>query len=130
MITADCGGSNGNRVRLWKKELQLLANDTGLRITVCHYPPGTSKWNKIEHRMFSFISQNWKGKPLVIQQTVIDLISHTKTKKGLSITAVLDKNRYEKGIKVSDQEMQQINIRKHHWHGEWNYTIHPKNEIL
>ena len=130
MITADCGGSNGNRVRLWKRELQKFADEKKVRVTVCHYPPGTSKWNKIEHRMFSFISQNWKGQPLLTQQTVIDLISHTKTKTGLKITAVLDQNRYEKGIKVSDQEMQQIKLRKHTWHGEWNYTISPKDRVV
>jgi len=108
MITADCGGSNGYRIRLWKKELQQLANEFTLAITVCHYPPGTSKWNKIEHRMFSFISQNWKGTPLVDRQTVIELISHTKTKQGLEIIAVLDENVYQTGRKVTDQEMEAL----------------------
>ena len=128
LITADCGGSNGYRVRLWKKELQTLVNETQIEIKVCHYPPGTSKWNKIEHRMFSFISQNWRGKPLVDRQTVIELIGNTKTKTGLEIQVVLDESIYPKGIKVSDKEMEQIQIKKDEFHGEWNYTIIPKKE--
>ena len=126
LITADCGGSNGYRVRLWKRELQQLANELNIAITVCHYPPGTSKWNKIEHRMFSFISQNWRGKPLIDRQTVLELIGHTKTKKGLEIIAVLDENVYQKGIKVSDEDMEALHIEKHDFHGEWNYTIKPQ----
>lgn len=125
-ITPDCGGSNGYRVRLWKLELQKLANELGISIHVSHYPPGTSKWNKIEHRMFSFISRNWRGKPLIDRATVINLISNTKTKKGLEIKAVLDENEYSTGIKVSDEEMEQINIQKDTFHGEWNYIIHPQ----
>ncbi len=128
MITADCGGSNGYRVRLWKKELQQLSNDLGLSISVCHYPPGTSKWNKIEHRMFSFISQNWKGQPLIDRQTVIELIGNTTTQKGLEIQTELDEKVYQKGIKVSDAQMNALNIEKHTFHGEWNYTIHPQNK--
>jgi len=126
MITADCGGSNGYRSRLWKQELQQLANEFNLFISVCHYPPGTSKWNKIEHRMFSFISRNWKGQPLVDRQTVIELISHTKTKQGLEIMAVLDENTYHTGRKVSDKEMAALHIEKAEFHGEWNYMIKPQ----
>ncbi len=126
LITADCGGSNGYRVRLWKRELQSLANEQNLSIGVSHYPPGTSKWNKIEHRMFSFISQNWRGKPLVNRQTVIDLIGKTTTKTGLEIKVVLDENLYHKGIQVSDEEMKNINIHKNVFHGEWNYVIRPQ----
>lgn len=126
MITADCGGSNSYRTRLWKKELQSFANETGLDISVCHFPPGTSKWNKIEHRMFSFITMNWRGKPLINLQTVINLIGNTTTKQGLEIQATLDKRVYQKGIKVSDGELEAINIQKNEFHGEWNYTISPQ----
>jgi hypothetical protein len=126
-ITADCGGSNGNRVRLWKRELQLLANEIMMTIIVCHFPPGTSKWNKIEHRMFSYISQNWRGKPLITRETVVNLISNTTTKTGLVIKAMLDKNQYEKGIKISDEEFKTLRIEKHAFHGEWNYTIRPQH---
>ena len=126
MITADCGGSNGNRVKLWKTELQKLANEKNITISVSHFPPGTSKWNKIEHRMFSFITQNWRGKPLISRATVINLISNTKTKKGLQIRAVLDENEYKKGIKVSDKELKKINIIEDEFHGEWNYKIAPQ----
>jgi hypothetical protein len=125
-ITADCGGSNGNRVRLWKRELQKLACETGLGITVTHLPPGTSKWNKIEHRLFAFITQNWRGKPLVSHQVIIQLIAATKTDKGLSVTCGIDDNLYPKGIKVSNKEMAELNIEYHSFHGEWNYTIRPK----
>jgi hypothetical protein len=125
VITADCGGSNGNRVRLWKRELQRFANETGLAITVAHLPPGTSKWNKIEHRLFAYISQNWRGKPLVSHQVIIQLIAATTTEKGLTVTCDIDANSYPKGIKITDAEMQALNIEQHDFHGEWNYTISP-----
>jgi hypothetical protein len=127
LITADGGGSNGYRVRLWKVELQKLANETGLEITVCHFPPGTSKWNKIEHRLFSYISMNWKGIPLMDVETVVQLIGAVKTKSGLKVTAREELNAYEKGIKVTDREIQEVNISRHEFHGEWNYTIAPIN---
>jgi hypothetical protein len=126
MITADSGGSNSSRARLWKVSLQKLADETGLRIHVCHFPPGTSKWNKIEHRMFSFISKKWAGKPLLTTQTVVELIGSTRTTAGLMIRAALDKRTYRKGIKVSDEEMAELKIRKARFHGEWNYTILPR----
>jgi transposase len=125
-ITADSGGSNGARVRLWKRELQKLANETGLEITVTHLPPGTSKWNKIEHRLFSFISQNWRGKPLVSHLVILSLIGSTKTSTGLTVDCDIDSNSYPRGIKVSDREMAEINIERHAFHGEWNYTIRPQ----
>jgi len=124
-ITADCGGSNGYRTRLWKLELQRLADELGIPTTVCHFPPGTSKWNKIEHRLFSFITFNWRGKPLRTYQTVVNLIAATTTKTGLEVQCKLDPSDYEKGRKVSDDEMKTIKIRAHRFHGEWNYTIHP-----
>jgi hypothetical protein len=124
-ITADGGGSNSSRSRLWKKELQLFANETGLEITVSHYPPGTSKWNKIEHRLFSYISMNWKAKPLVNVQFVVDLIAATTTKKGLIVKSKLDSNLYEKGQKISDEELMDITITRDAFHGEWNYKISP-----
>ena len=124
-LTANSGGSNGARVRLWKWELQKLANETGLEITVTHLPPGTSKWNKIEHRLFSFISQNWRGKPLVSHLVILSLIGSTKTSTGLTVSCDIDRNSYPRGIKVSDEEMAQINIERHAFHGEWNYTIKP-----
>ncbi len=123
LITADGGGSNGYRVRLWKVALQKFANETGLRISVCHFPPGTSKWNKIEHRMFSFISMNWRGRPLISHEVIVDLIGSTTTQKGLSISAELDTNIYQKGIQVSDEELEAVNLSKAQFHGEWNYTI-------
>lgn len=126
-ITADCGGSNGNRVRLWKTELQKLANEIKITIHVSHFPTGTSKWNKIEHKMFSFISQNWRGKPLIDRATVINLISNTKTKSGLEIKARLDERHYKKGIKVTDKELAAVNLKKDNFHGEWNYKIIPNN---
>jgi transposase len=126
VITADCGGSNGYKVRLWKYCLQLLANETGKKITVLHFPPGTSKWNKIEHRLFSFISKNWRGKPLISAAVIVNLIGATKTKTGLKVTCVLDKNEYKTSRKVSDSEYKSINIKGHKFHGEWNYTISPK----
>ena len=125
LITADAGGSNGYRVRLWKLELQKFADETGLSISVCHLPPGTSKWNKIEHRLFSFISQNWRGKPLVSHEVIINLISSTKTRTGLTVNCNLDTKSYEKGRKISDEEMESINIVREKFHGEWNYTIFP-----
>jgi hypothetical protein len=125
LITADCGGSNGYRVRLWKVELQKLANELRVEIYVSHFPPGTSKWNKIEHKMFSYISQNWRGKPLLTRETVVNLIANTRTQKGLEIKSMLDQNQYETGIKVSDKEMAGLNIRKAKFHGEWNYKISP-----
>ncbi len=126
LITADCGGSNGARVRLWKTELQTLADQTGLSITVAHLPPGTSKWNRIEHRLFAFITQNWRGKPLLTHQVIVQLIASTTTEKGLTVQCRLDENAYEKGIKVSDAEMAKLNIKTADFHGEWNYTIEPR----
>ncbi len=127
-ITADGGGSNGSRVRLWKYQLQKLADEFGIEINVHHLPPGTSKWNKIEHRLFSFISINWRAKPLVSYRVIVDLISATTTDAGLKVRCELDKNSYPKGIVVSDQEMAKINILRADFHGEWNYTIRPRNE--
>ena len=126
LITADCGGSNGARVRLWKTELQTLADQTGLSITVAHLPPGTSKWNRIEHRLFAFITQNWRGKPLLTHQVIVQLIASTTTDKGLTVQCRLDKNTYDKGIKISAAEMATINITPADFHGEWNYTIKPR----
>jgi hypothetical protein len=125
LITADGGGSNGSRVRLWKLELQKLADELGLSITVCHLPPGTSKWNKIEHRLFSFITCNWRGKPLVSHQAIVQLIAATTTKSGLKVRCELDQNTYPAGIKVSDAEIEAVNLARHDFHGEWNYTISP-----
>ena len=125
LITADGGGSNGSRVRLWKRELQALATELGVAITVCHYPPGTSKWNKIEHRLFSFITMNWRGRPLVSHEVVVNLIASTTTRKGLQVYCELDSNEYPKGIKVTDAEMDTIKIDRNLFHGEWNYTISP-----
>jgi len=126
LITCDGGGSNSSRSRLWKKELQQFVNETGLSITVRHYPPATSKWNKIEHRLFSYISVNWRAKPLTSLEVVIDLISQTTTRTGLTVTAQADTNTYEKGLKVSDEELAQLNIERQDFHGEWNYTIRPQ----
>ena len=125
LITADCGGSNGYRVRLWKLALQEFANESGLSISVCHFPPGTSKWNKIEHRMFCHISMNWRGKPLVSHEVVVNLIGNTTTRSGLRIQAELDTNAYQKGKKISPKEMKNINIKRAGFHGEWNYKIQP-----
>lgn len=125
VITADCGGSNGNRSRLWKREIQEFANEIGKPIKILHYPPGTSKWNKIEHRLFSFISINWQGIPLISTAIILSLIGATTTKTGLAVTCMLDENTYEKGLKVSDGELSAINITPHEFHGEWNYTINP-----
>ena len=126
LITADAGGSNGSRLRLWKVELQKLADETGLRIVVCHFPPGTSKWNKIEHRLFSYISQNWRGKPLRSFATIVSLIAATTTATGLKIHAELNTESYQAGIKVSDQELAQIKLRRDKFHGDWNYEIQPR----
>ena len=127
LITADCGGSNGYRTRLWKLELQGLADELQLPITVYHFPPSTSKWNKIEHRLFSFITLNWRGKPLHSYQTVVNLIAATRTSTGLEVQCELDSQGYEKGRKVSDAEMDTVKIRPHRFHGEWNYTIEPRS---
>jgi DNA-binding phage protein len=127
LITADGGGSNGYRLRLWKLELQKLADECDLTITVAHLPPGTSKWNKIEHRLFSFISQNWRGKPLVSHEVIVNLIAATTTRTGLKVSARLDTNQYPKGIRVTDAEIAEINLQRHDFHGEWNYTIAPRN---
>lgn len=128
LITADCGGSNGYRVRLWKTELQKLANEFRKTVHVSHYPPGTSKWNKIEHRMFSFISQNWRGQPLKDYTTIISLICHTTTDEGLEIRAELDESVYEKGIKISDDALKSVNLYKYKFHGDWNYKISPQKQ--
>ena len=125
LITADGGGSNGSRVRLWKTELQNLANEMNLEISVSHFPPGTSKWNKIEHRMFSYISQNWRGKPLVSIETIVNLIGSTKTKKGLTIQTSVDTKEYTKGIKITDAEIDSLSLEREAFHGEWNYTLRP-----
>jgi hypothetical protein len=126
LICADAGGSNGNRLRAWKVNLQHLADQIQIPITVCHYPPGTSKWNKIEHRLFSFISLNWKGEPLINYETIVNLIGGTKTRTGLKVKAVLDTNDYETGIKVSDEQLEEIRLRRHRVHPNWNYTISPR----
>lgn len=126
LVTADCGGSNGYRVRLWKVALQKLSNETGLKISVCHFPPGTSKWNKIEHRLFCHISMNWRGKPLVSHDVVVNLIGNTTTREGLTVQAEIDSNMYPKGKKVTDEEVKNIEIRRAGFHGEWNYKIMPK----
>ena len=125
LITADGGGSNGSRLRLWKLELQMLANETGLAIAVSHFPPGTSKWNKIEHRLFSFISKNWKGQPLTSLKVIVSLIARTTTRKGLKVHAEIDDRSYPTGVKVPDSEMERINLRRDDFHGEWNYEILP-----
>jgi transposase len=125
LICADSGGSNGYRSHLWKRELQKLASQQRLRITVCHFPPGTSKWNKIEHRLFSYISMNWRGRPLTDYRTVVNLIASTTTKTGLTVKVRLDKRSYQRGIKVSPDELKKIALRPHDFHGEWNYTIRP-----
>ena len=126
VITADCGGSNGYRTRLWKTELQALADETGLAISVCHFPPGTSKWNKIEHRLFSFISQNWRGKPLLSHQVVVNLIGATTTRTGLKVYARLDPREYPKDVKVSDEQLAAVELSGDGFHPEWNYRIKPR----
>ena len=129
LITADAGGSNGYRPRAWKWFLARLAADTGLDITVVHYPPGTSKWNKIEHRLFSFITTNWRGRPLTDIATIVELIASTTTQAGLTVQAAHDPNWYQRGIKITNTQMKQLPLHPHHWHGEWNYTITPKHAI-
>ena len=129
LITADAGGSNGARLRLWKVELQKLADETDLRIVVCHFPPGTSKWNKIEHRLFSYISQNWRGKPLRSFATIVNLIAATTTATGLKVHAELDHESYPAGVKVSDEELGQVRIKRDKFHGDWNYEIQPHNHL-
>src|SRR6266702_3897678 len=126
LVTADGGGSNGYRVRLWKVELQELANTLRVPVTVCHLPPGTSKWNKIEHRLFSFITLNWRGKPLRSFKTIVQLIAATTTSTGLTVRAELDENKYAKGVKISDAKLAAINLVRHAFHGDWNYTISPQ----
>jgi Rhodopirellula transposase DDE domain len=125
LITADAGGSNGSRLRLWKLELQKFADATGLSIAVCHFPPGTSKWNKVEHRLFSFISSNWRGEPLRDYETIVNLISRTTTAQGLQVSCRLDRRKYPTGRKVTDEEIERVNLKPHKFHGEWNYSIHP-----
>ncbi|GAC1680103.1 MAG: ISAzo13 family transposase [Steroidobacteraceae bacterium] len=127
-ITADCGGSNGSRVKLWKRELQRFANETGLKVTVAHLPPGTSKWNKIEHRLFCHITMNWRGKPLVSHEVIVQLIGSTTTDTGLKVCCEIDGNLYPKGIEVRDEQMDAINITRNEFHGEWNYTISPNQQ--
>ena len=126
LITADGGGSNGTRNRLWKVSLQELATETGLRISVCHFPPGTSKWNKIEHRLFCHITKNWRGRPLTSRAVVVSLIASTTTTTGLTIHAELDEGEYPTGIKVSDEELAGVKIKRNKFHVEWNYTIIPQ----
>lgn len=128
VITADGGGSNGSRLRLWKLELQKLADETGLSFSVCHFPPGTSKWNKIEHRLFSFISSNWRGEPLRDYETVVNLISNTTTAKGLKVICRLDRRKYPTGRKISDEEMKRVNLQRSQFHGDWNYVIRPNSK--
>jgi hypothetical protein len=129
LITADGGGSNSHRSRLWKVSLQVLADDLELKLHVCHFPPGTSKWNKIEHRLFSFITQNWRGKPLVSVQTIVNLIASTKTRKGLVVKAAIDTNQYETKIKVTDAELASVKLKPHEFHSDWNYTILPHRKL-
>ncbi len=129
LITADAGGSNGYRLRAWKVHLAALAAETGLRITVCHYPPGTSKWNRIEHRMFSFITANWRGRPLVSLRTIIELISSTTTTTGLAIQAAHDPNWYPTGVQVTDAELAAVPLSPHDWHGDWNYTVNAQSDV-
>jgi hypothetical protein len=129
LITADGGGSNGYRVRLWKWELQRLANQTGLEIAVCHFPPGTSKWNKVEHRLFSFITSNWRGEPLRDYETVVGLIACTTTAKGLKVNCRLDRRRYQPGKKVTPEQMASVHLKPERFHGEWNYVIYPAKQL-
>jgi len=125
LITADAGGSNGPRLRLWKWELQRFASRTGLTVTVCHFPPGTSKWNRIEHRLFSHIAMNWRGRPLVDFATIVSLIGSTHSRSGLRIRSELDRRRYPDGVTITDAQMACIRVARHRFHGDWNYTIHP-----
>jgi hypothetical protein len=125
LVCADAGGSNGYRVRAWKTELARFAAETGLAVTVCHLPPGTSKWNKIEHRLFSHISMNWRGRPLVSHEVIVELIAATQTHAGLKVHAELDQRSYPLGVKVADPELAAVPLCRHDWHGEWNYTVLP-----
>jgi hypothetical protein len=125
LVCADAGGSNGYRVRAWKTKLARFSADSGLAITVCHFPPGTSKWNKIEHRLFSYISINWRGRPLVSHEVIVELIAATRTRSGLRVHAELDRGSYPLGVKVSDKQLAVVPLRRHDWHGEWNYTVAP-----
>ena len=129
LVTADAGGSNGARLRLWKLELQRLADETGMEIAVCHFPPGTSKWNKVEHRLFSAITQNWRGRPLVSHETVVNLIAATTTRTGLRVRSALDTSGYPAGLRVSDAEMATLHLRRDGFHGEWNYTLMPRQRL-
>ena len=126
LITADAGASNGSRLRLWKFELQKLADETGLSLSICHFPPGTSKWNKIEHRLFSFISSNWRGEPLRDYETVVNLIAKTTTAKGLKVTCRLDRRKYPTGRIITDKDMKLVSVERNTFHGDWNYVIRPK----
>ena len=129
LITADAGGSNSARTRLWKWEIQRLADQTGLSLSVCHFPPGTSKWNKIEHRLFSFISRNWRGQPLESLAVIVNLIGSTKTNHGLRVRCEIDPGRYPKGQKITNAQMESLNIKRDQFHGDWNYTIHPRRPL-
>src|SRR4051794_16620490 len=129
-LTADCGGSNGYRVRLWKRELQKLADELGIEIQVCHFPPGTSKWNTIEQRMFCHITNNWRGRPLVSREVVVNLIGCTTTEAGLHIRSQLDENTYETGLKVSDEELAELALERDEFHGEWNYRLRPREKLV
>ena len=126
LITADAGGSNESRLRLWKWQLQRLADELGLKISVCHFPPGTSKWNKVEHRLFSFISQNWRGEPLTDYETVVNLIAQTTTTTGLKVSCRLDRRKYPVGRRISDEEWEKITLHRDDFHGDWNYEIQPR----
>jgi hypothetical protein len=126
-ITADAGGSNGYRTRAWKNELQKFADDTRLNIRVSHFPPGTSKWNKIEHRLFCHITQNWRGKPLRTFETIVDLIGHTRTAAGLRVKAKLDPRKYKTGVKITKAAMRELDLKPHAFHGEWNYALQPRD---
>jgi hypothetical protein len=128
LITADAGGSNGYRVRLWKLELAKLAARTGLAITVCHFPPGTSKWNKVEHRLWSHVSMNWRGRPLTSHEVIVELIGATTTKTGLKVRAELDPGYYPEGVKVTKAELEAVPLTKHEFHGDWNYTVRPRGQ--
>jgi len=128
LVTADGGGSNGYRLRLWKLELQTLANEIGIPIRVCHLPPGTSKWNKVEHRLFSFMTQNWRGKPLLTHQVIVELIASTRTKTGLTVRCALDDRAYATGRRVSDNQLAEVHLVPDHFHGEWNYAIVPAQQ--
>ncbi len=128
LITADCGGSNGHRVRLWRRELQKFADQLEVPVQVCHFPPGTSKWNKIEHRMFCHITANWRGRPLISRQVVVNLIGSTTTREGLRIKAGIDENAYAKGITITDEELATLAIERDTFHGEWNYRLLPRNQ--